>query len=86
MMQEAFDIPGDSHDKYLLHKAKEALRQWKCDVARDHLYVDEETGEMHECPPIHKHPNISQEQWDEFKRYRASAEFLVKYPSSSIND
>ncbi|KAK9741161.1 hypothetical protein RND81_03G086100 [Saponaria officinalis] len=72
-LKEAFDIP-ECYDQYLLKKAAASLRQWRCDVAEHHLYVNKETGEMKKNPPS-KYPNITQDQWDNFKENRASERF-----------
>ena len=79
-VKEGFIIPDKSHDEYLMHKAADVHRQWRCDVARDWLYVDKATGEMRKSPPENKCPTISQEQWDLFKEMRTTEKFQVKYP------
>ena len=79
-VKEGFIIPDKSHDEYLMHKAADVHRQWKCGVARDWLYVDKATGEMRKSPPENKCPTIKQEEWDLFKKMRTTEKFQVKYP------
>ncbi|KAK9704969.1 hypothetical protein RND81_07G023900 [Saponaria officinalis] len=72
-IKEAFDIP-EAYDRYLLKKAAGCFRQWKCDIAENHLYVNKETGEMQKDPPV-KYNNITEEQWNNYKATRASERF-----------
>ncbi|KAK9676105.1 hypothetical protein RND81_11G054400 [Saponaria officinalis] len=72
-IKEAFDIP-DCHDRYLLKKAAGCFRQWKCDIAENHLYVNKETGEMRNDPPV-KYSGISEDDWNKFKATRVSERF-----------